>query len=197
MIRTNNDQINTRQYWNHIYTTPARKVDYWSDTNRFPKALEYIKNGDKFIDLGCGVGVLGRLVLEKRKKCEVWGIDISDEIIEENKKELPQVKWEQGYVGTLDRLPKDYFDVVFSGETVEHLDNPADLFKDAYRILKKGGRLVITTPQDKAIDSPEHMWYFSREDIENLFSSAGFKKVEFVDLPDLEHIIVFFATALK
>jgi len=195
MLKTGNDQINTRVYWDYIYTTPAKEKDYWSSTNRFPKALEYVKKGDKFIDIGCGVAIPARLA--KEKGCEVWGVDISKEIIKKNQDEEPDIKFIQGEVGHLEFLPDDYFDVVFSGETLEHLDNPSDLLKDAYRILKKGGKLIITTPQDKGIVSPEHMWYFSKDDMENLFFSAGFSSLEFVDLPDLEHMIVFFVTGIK
>lgn len=197
MQRTDNIQINTKVYWNHIYTTPAKSQDYWADTRRFPKALEYVKDGDVFLDMGCGVGVLGREVKKRRKGCEIWGVDISDRVLEANKKDDPDIEYRQGYAGYCDFLPNNYFDVVFSGELIEHMDNPLELFKEAYRILKKGGKLIITTPIGKRVDSPEHMWYFDKNDIKNFFESAGFKKPKFVKLPDMEHLIVFFAVGEK
>lgn len=197
MKRTNNDQLNTKVYWNYIYTTPAREVEYWTKTTRFPKALEYVKDGDKVMDLGCGVGVLLREIKKQRKGCELWGIDISSEVVAKNSKEDPDIHYEQGEIGNLYRLPPEYFDFVFSGETIEHLDKPGELFADAFRILKPGGTLVITTPQDDHIDSPEHVWYFEKQDITNLFTQAGFSSPEFIDLPDMEHMIVFFAVGKK
>lgn len=190
-------QINTKVYWNYIYTTPAKEKEYWTDTARFPTAVSYVKDGDKFIDLGCGVGIPGRMIKEQKKGCEIWGVDISSEVIENNKKADPDIKYSQGYIGRLEHLPKNYFDVCFSGETIEHLDFPQDLFKDAHRILKPGGRLIITTPIEDHIDSPEHVWMFTRNDIRKLFTDAGFKNVEFIDLPDTEYLIVFFATGIK
>jgi len=197
MRATNNEQINTKVYWNYIYTTPAKYKDYWGRTHRFFTLMDYIKDGDKFIDLGCGVGVPGQMVNEKKKGCEIWGVDISDEVIKNSKKDAPYGKWFQGYVGGLDFLPKDYFDVCFSGEVIEHLDEPKDLFRDAFRILKKDGKLVITTPNEDLIHSQEHVWLFTKEDVENLFTSAGFKKVEFVSLPDIEYKMVIFAVGTK
>lgn len=197
MKPTNNLQVNSRVYWNHIYTTPAKEVEYWTDTARFPTALTYVKDGDSFLDLGCGVGVLCRMVAKQRKDCKIWGVDISDEVIEKNRSELPDVRWKQGYIGSLEFLPETYFDVVFCGETIEHLDDPAVLFADAYRALKPGGKLIITTPIEDHIDSPEHVWEFEKADIEKLYKDAGFGSVEFVDLPDTEYLVVFFAVGTK
>lgn len=40
----------------------------------------------------------------------------------------------------------DTFDVMICGEVIEHLGNPAGLFKTASEVLNPGGRMVITTP---------------------------------------------------
>lgn len=197
MIRTNNPQINTKIYWNYIYNTPAKKLEYWSKTDRFPEFVKHVKDGDKVLDIGCGVGIPGRTVLKERKGCEIWGVDISSEIIEANKKDEPKIKWHQGYVGRLDFLPENYFDIIFSGEVAEHLDNPLDLFRDAYRLLKKGGQFVITTPNKNHVDSSEHVWYFERIDVKNFFKSAGFEKIKFINLSDMEYLVVYFAIGKK
>ena len=192
-----NEQINSKIYWNYIYTTPARAKEYWERTYRFFTLLEFVKDGERFIDLGCGVGVPAQLIREKRKDCEIWGVDISDEVINNNKKSDPKSKWFQGYVGGLDFLPLNYFDIVFAGEVIEHLDTPSFLFSDAYKILKEGGKLIITTPIENHISSPEHIWEFTKEDIIKFYKDAGFKNVQFRDLPDLEHLVVFFAIGEK
>jgi len=197
MIQTGNDNINTKIYWDHIYTTPAKNLLYWTDSRRYSKAVEYVKDGDKFIDLGCGVGIPGRMVEHSKKNCEVWGVDISEEIIENNKENNPGTTYHQGYVGNIDFLPKNYFDVVFCGEVIEHLDDPTAAFKDAYRILKKGGKFVVTTPEEDHITSPEHYWYFTRDDVKKFFKDVGFKKLEFVDLGDLEYLLVIFGIGIK
>jgi len=197
MKRTDNLQVNTKTYWNYIYTTPAKKAEYWSSTRRFPEAIKYVKDGDKFLDIGCGVGIPGRMIKKMRKGCEIWGVDISDEIIKNNKIDDKDIKYFQGYVGQLKGVPEKYFDVVFSGETLEHLDEPADLVRDGYRTLKKGGKFIITTPHGEEIKSPEHTWYFEKDDIEDLFFTAGFKDIKFVELGDMEHLVIIFAIGTK
>lgn len=197
MKKTGNPQINTKFYWNYIYTTPAKEKGYWTRTGRFDQILKEVKSGDKFISIGCGVGISGRMIKEKYPESEVWGTDISDEIINKNKKENLEIKYYQGYAGYQDFLPSDYFDVVFSGELIEHLDDPNVLFKEAYRILKSGGKLCISTPHEDAVTSPEHVWEFTEDDVKYLFASNGFKDVEFKDLHNLEHLVIIFALGVK
>lgn len=197
MKPTHNGQINTKTYWDQIYTTPSREQEYWSRTFRFFTAVDYVHDGDKFLDIGCGVGVPCRLVQEKKKGCETWGVDISHKVIESNKTNAPETKWHQGYIGALTFLPREYFDVIFCGEVIEHLDRPEELFREAYSVLKKGGKLIITTPKEDHIISPEHVWEYEKSDIEKLFVDQGFNKLQFVDLPDMEHLTVFFAVGEK
>jgi SAM-dependent methyltransferase len=40
----------------------------------------------------------------------------------------------------------EFFDVVYLGDVIEHVTNPHDLIKECSRILKKGGVMVISTP---------------------------------------------------
>jgi ubiquinone/menaquinone biosynthesis C-methylase UbiE len=197
MKRTNEDQINTRQYWNYIYTTPAKTLDYWTSTGRFDEAIKYIKDGDKVIDIGCGVGILTRMVHSKRKNCEVWGTDISDEVIKNNKKNDPETKYLMGYAGEQNDLPSNYFDVVFSGELIEHMDIPERLFREAYRILKSGGKLIVTTPISDRVRSAEHVWYFEEEDLIKFYIDAGFYEPEFISLDGTEYLIVYFCVGKK
>lgn len=166
-------------------------------TKRFITALTFVNNGDKVIDFGCGVGVFTKLVKETYPDCEVWGTDISDQAIEDNKKENPDINYHHAYIGDQKFLPKEYFDVVFSGETIEHLDEPETLLQEAYSALKQGGKLVITTPLMDSIRSDEHTWFYEKEDIEKLYKENGFTDIKFVDLPDMEWSLVIFAVGTK
>jgi len=193
MKKVSDFQINTRVYWNDSYTNPIKAHEYKADSKRFTEAVKYIKEGDKFIDLGCGVAKVARLLTDK---VECWGVDISDDVIEQNKKEL-KGNYQQGYIGSLEFLPQNYFDVVFCGETIEHLDDPSVLFKEAFGILKTGGKLIVTTPFENRVGSTEHIWSFDKEDVEKMFKDNGFKNISFVDLSDLEYLLIIFGIGEK
>jgi len=211
MKRTGNPNINTKVYWNHVYGDESKRREYLSQgmcvnaidnlnqspTYRFVRTLEEIKDGDKFVDMGCGVGALTTMVKKTYPSCEVWGTDISDQAIKDNSKKNPNIKYLHQYIGDQKELPDKYFDVVFSGEVLEHLDEPRELFRDALRVLKKGGKFILTTPSGDAVQSSEHVTEFTHEDIEMLFISHGFSKPQFVYLPDMESMYVIYAIGEK
>ena len=212
MKSSNKANINSKTYWNSIYSDDAKRAEYESlahpgeyqhvgdrlinPSYRMQTAVDYVK-GDKILDIGCGVGVFTKLVKDKYPNAEVWGVDISDKAIEADKKERSDIIYHHQYIGSLDKVPSNYFDTVFTGETLEHLEDPSLLIKDAQRALKKGGRLILTTPLRNAIPNDEHLWYFEKQDITKLFVDDGFTAPEFVDLPDLEYMIVIFAVGEK
>lgn len=215
MKRTNEPyNVNNRTYWNGIYSDDNKRAEYAAagtssvvfhqgeyaavdKTHRFERAVEEIKDGDKVADIGCGIGNFTKLLKKTHPKCEIWGTDISDKVIEANKKEDPDIKYFYQHIGHQTELPDNYFDVVFCGETIEHLDSPEILFQDAQRVLKKGGKLIITTPNEDHIKSNEHVWFYERADVKKLFEDNGFKDVQMVELPDIEHLFVIFGIGVK
>ncbi len=74
---------------------------------------------------------------------EAIGIDLSKELISKNKD--PKIKLELSDVEKT-RFKSNYFDIIVSAAVIEHLDNPEKFLSECYRLLKKGGLLIITTP---------------------------------------------------
>lgn len=211
MKTTGNPNINTKVYWNTIYGTPQKRAQYAAQgtdvvrvennfiqpTTRFAQALDLVKAGDRVLDIGCGVGVFTQLVKHTLPTCEVWGVDISSKAIEDNQREHTGIEYKQHYIGQSAKFPQKYFDFVFSGEVLEHLDHPEELFLDAHRALKPGGTFLLSTPNGDSIKSEEHVWEFSQDDVEKLFLDNGFEQVDFHYLPDMEHLLVIMASGVK
>ena len=82
------------------------------------------------------------------------------------------------------------FDVVFSAEVIEHINNPVEEVQNFHQILRKGGLVYVTTPNFNSIARwylknkwnvihyPEHLCYYTPKTLEKLFTDNGFKKVE-------------------
>jgi len=96
------------------------------------------------LDLGCGVGALGRNLRELNKVRELVGVEIFKEAADEAAKHYEKV-----YHGDLERLRLDYenyFDFVVCGDILEHLTDPWRALRRINRWLKDGGHVVVSIP---------------------------------------------------
>ncbi|MCK5282271.1 MAG: class I SAM-dependent methyltransferase [Nanoarchaeota archaeon] len=138
------------------------------------------------VDIGCGNGQFLRKVSKKATKC--IGFDDVCEL-KKGKIEIRKKRLEK----QID-LDDESVDCVTMIACLEHLDWPIELLKESYRILKKGGVLLITSPSPKSkklleflsyklkIVSPkqieDHKNYFNKSELkEILIKQCKFKKV--------------------
>lgn len=105
------------------------------------------KDGEKIIDLGCGTGYYLFLLSNLRINLDLTGFDNDIGAMEEAKAMLSfrKIKF---VLGDLHRMPfKDNsFDKAVMSEVLEHVENDRQVLKEAFRILKKGGVLIISAP---------------------------------------------------
>lgn len=117
--------------------------------NTTKKAIEHlmIRQGDRVLDAGCGTGGSCRFIA-RHFDCEVYGITLSDELynaaIQKNRqleqKNLPRILI-MDFVRT--GFKKESFTKIYSIESMVHAESKESYIKEVYRILKKGGRIVI------------------------------------------------------
>lgn len=195
MKRISNNNINDGQYWDGVYGDRP-KYERETGTTRFERAIDEVKNGDKFLDIGCGIGMMTKMVKNILPSCEVWGTDISKKAMADNTHERPDINYRDCLIGN-QNVPSNYFDVVFSGEVLEHIDEPQLLFLDAHKALKQGGKFIITTPLLNRIMSLEHIWEFTHEDVKKFYNDTGFNRVRFIYLPNGESELIIMAVGIK
>jgi len=104
-----------------------------------------MKKGDKLLDVGCGRGDFSKGF--KDLGLEVFCLD-KDKICSGIRKELLRGIELQYADVEKDAFPyeNERFDFVFSKSLIEHLSKPDNFTKESYRVLKKGGRKIIMTP---------------------------------------------------
>jgi ubiquinone/menaquinone biosynthesis C-methylase UbiE len=123
-------------------------------TETGPRYFEHLKRyyfamtlagGKKVLDAACGTGY-GSNILALTAK-QVTGIDISREAIAYAKAKYssPRIQFEQMDVTKL-RYPDLTFDAVVSFETIEHIRNYDKFLEEVRRVLKPGGRFIVSTP---------------------------------------------------
>jgi SAM-dependent methyltransferase len=100
------------------------------------------QKGGKMADLGCGDRTITQLVASKMKPGEVIGMEAIDI---KNPKKIKNFKLVKGDLNQLLPLQDEYFDVVISHFSLEHLYNSGLFIKECHRILKPGGYTVVAT----------------------------------------------------
>lgn len=141
-------------------------------TFHYQMALEHLPGSGKVLDIACGDGYGSRLMAESGY--EVLGGDIDPDIVSKasaSLKEGMSAAFKKLDVTALD-LPDATFDAVVSMETIEHVDDIAYL-TEIRRVLKPGGRLILSTPQNSLGHIPinaEHVREYSLAELEKLCS---------------------------
>lgn len=102
------------------------------------------------LDIGCGIGG-SAFYLARQYGADVHGVDLSTNMVSianENRSEMsPGVKHRvQFHVedATQMEYPDNYYDVVYSRDTILHIEDKLDLFKKFHKCLKPGGLVLIS-----------------------------------------------------
>lgn len=161
-----------------------------------PTVLADLKEGETVLDLGSGAGIDVFLAANKvGKKGFVIGVDMTKEMIKKSEK----IAKENGYTnvefryGEIENLPiKDNtVDVIISNCVINLSTDKLKTFKEAFRVLKPGGRIMISDlvtegvlPEDikKSFDAWSECIAGALEKNEylNIIKKAGFSKVKIV-----------------
>lgn len=114
-----------------------------------PVALALLKEGDVVLDLGSGAGFDAFLSAQRVGKTgRVIGVDMTPEMAtkaKENAKKGNYVNVEFR-LGEIEKLPveDDSIDVIISNCVINLSPDKKTVFKEAYRVLKAGGRLMVS-----------------------------------------------------
>jgi SAM-dependent methyltransferase len=95
--------------------------------------------GAKLLDAPCGTGAMVETL--RRRRFDAWGADVEPE--------AQSILGDRFRIADLNHTlpwPDACFDVVFSIEGIEHLESRFNFLREAHRVLKPQGLLVITTP---------------------------------------------------
>jgi ArsR family transcriptional regulator len=150
--------------------------------------LEHIKSCDVVADLGCGTGDL--LVHLKKKAKTIIGVDNSPRMLERAERYCAGNGLNADLrIGELEHLPmrNAEADCVIINLVLHHLAVPLDGIREARRVLKKGGRMLVTD-FDKHEDETLRGQYgdrwlgFAKEEVEKWMKNVNFRMKSFVQL---------------
>jgi SAM-dependent methyltransferase len=124
------------------------------------------------VDVGCGAQPYRRLIgpnatyigIDSVEAKTVFGYD------------MPETRYYDGFTWPVNDGTAD---VVMATETLEHVSDPDQFLREAMRVLRPGGTLLITVPfAARWHFIPVDFWRFTPAGLARLFAANGFDRVE-------------------
>jgi SAM-dependent methyltransferase len=180
------------------------RTDRWSRQPKYHEELEQLlsrltlSEACLALDIGCNTGS-GMEHIRSRFGCPVIGLDYPTAWMGKCKE--PSAVRADGHALP---FPDSAFDAVFLIHVIGHVENPAEVISEAYRVLKAGGRLALLTPNGRFVrmmrildrlriqhhtPDPTVLRFYGPEDIRLLFRNSPFQIEEFFTLGKLPHVL--------
>lgn len=167
--------------------------DYYSNVRK--EMLEYLPpDARRIIDIGCGSGVFGRAI-QNKQNAEVWGLELMPKEAREAEKHLDKV-FSGPVEDYLEALPKDFFDVIYLNDVLEHLVDPYKVLKSLKNNLTPNGVVISSIPniryhnalikllvkkdweyEEFGVMDHTHLRFFTGKSIRRMYEDLGYKVI--------------------
>jgi ubiquinone/menaquinone biosynthesis C-methylase UbiE len=124
-------------------------------------------SGKRVLDVGCGKGRFARVFKDQEPLAEIWGLDISDEML----RFVPAGIATRA--GSMTEIPFEdaFFDAAYATESLEHAVEIERAVAEICRVVKPGGRIAIIDKNAEKwgrLETPEWERWFTRGQLERL-----------------------------
>jgi ubiquinone/menaquinone biosynthesis C-methylase UbiE len=146
-----------------------------------------VNRGERALDLGCGEGDFTALLADAG--AHAIGSDIADAAIERARMKHPGLDFRLAPIDGPLPCEDNAFDLVWASEVIEHVADTARWLSEVRRVLRPGGRLLLTTPSHgrlrlalggiERFSEPlgDHLHLYSRRSLTEVLSDFGFGPV--------------------
>jgi 2-polyprenyl-3-methyl-5-hydroxy-6-metoxy-1,4-benzoquinol methylase len=155
--------------------------------------LSGVAAGDRVLDLGCGEGEFAAAIAAAG--ADVLAADIAAEPLRRARAAHPGLELELLAQEGEWSLADSSFDFVWAGEVIEHVADTTGWLSEVRRVLRSGGRLLLTTPAvgraellaaalsrrafaERFDPRSDHLRHYSRATLTELISGFGFESID-------------------
>ena len=169
-------------YLERVVPDEAQYVLWQEHINRYVFALSYVQS-KTVLDVACGTGYGTELI--SKTADFVVGLDISRKALTYAKKHYAKDSKTNFMLADANNLPfrDSVFDIIVSFETIEHLRRYESFLQELKCVLKRSGKLIISTPNGRIRSSPRqekpsnpfHFKEFSSNEFSRILSMFSLK----------------------
>lgn len=167
------------------------KPDGYYNVSR-KEMLDFLpENAKTILEIGCADGTFASGL--KNDKTEVWGIELMEDQAIKAEKKIDKV-----FTGpcedNIDKLPDNYFDVIYCNDVLEHLVDPYIVIKKLRNKLNTNGKIISSIPnvryhntfmkvlfkkdwkyESYGVMDRTHLRFFTKKSIQRMYEEAGYK----------------------
>lgn len=144
MVSAHPDKV-ASAYSRHVHYYDRRWHRYLDATHRVTIEMLALTGSERILDVACGTGELERHILERFPAQPIWGVDLTDEMLDvarEKLKAFPHVQLEHADCHYLP-YPDAHFDIVVTCSAFHYLQDPRRVVSEFARVVRPGGRVMV------------------------------------------------------
>jgi ubiquinone/menaquinone biosynthesis C-methylase UbiE len=177
--------MSSKVYFDQVATEwDAMRVGFFSESVRETAlAVAGVRSGEVAADIGAGSGFVTEALIQRGLR--VIAVDQSEAMLAEMSRKFTGRGDVDYRVGEAALLPSadEAVNYVFANMYLHHVEAPPEAIKEMARILKPGGKLVITDLDEHSfeflrVEQHDRWRGFRRKDVKHWFEGAGLKNVK-------------------
>jgi len=179
-----------RAFYEAFWADAPRDPEPWAFAERRALLLNEVQRGERVLDLGCGAGRF--LAVLQQAGADPVGVELAEAAAERTRANVPGA--DVRLVAEDGSLPLGHgeVDLVWCSEVLEHVPDVAHLLLEARRVLRRGGRLLLTVPFHGRLQAAaialtrfdahfdplgQHVRFFTARSLAGALDAAGYAPV--------------------
>jgi SAM-dependent methyltransferase len=179
-----------RAFYEAFWADAPQDPEPWAFAARRALLLAEVERGERVLDLGCGAGRF--LAVLREAGAEAVGVELAQAAAERARANVPGA--DVRLVGEDGSLPLGHgeVDLVWCSEVLEHVPDVGHLLLEARRVLRRGGRLLLTVPFHGRLQAAaialtrfdahfdplgQHVRFFTARSLARTLDAAGYAPV--------------------